>query len=78
MIGMKNGVDEFPFCVHLVSWEENVSSETLEAAHIACNKYMTKSAGKDAFLLMVRVIRSMYFVSTRCFHVLELIGCTLE
>jgi len=50
-------VDEFPFCVHLVSWEENVSSETLEAAHIACNKYMTKSAGKDAFLLMVRVHR---------------------
>ncbi|XP_004301911.1 PREDICTED: 60S ribosomal protein L10-like [Fragaria vesca subsp. vesca] len=28
----KKGVDEFPFCVHLVSWEkENVSSEALEA-----------------------------------------------
>ena len=40
-----------------MSWEENVSSETLEAAHIARNKYMTKSAGKDAFLLMVRVHR---------------------
>ncbi|XP_061367931.1 large ribosomal subunit protein uL16-like isoform X2 [Gastrolobium bilobum] len=37
----KKGVDEFPFCVHLVSWEkENVSSEALEAARIACNKYM--------------------------------------
>ena len=43
-VGMKKkGVDEFPFCVHLVSWEkENVSSEALEAARIACNKYMAK------------------------------------
>ncbi|KAG0497102.1 hypothetical protein HPP92_001793 [Vanilla planifolia] len=47
-VGMKKkGVDEFPFCVHLVSWEkENVSSEALEAARIACNKYMTKAAGR--------------------------------
>nr|P45633.1 RecName: Full=Large ribosomal subunit protein uL16; AltName: Full=60S ribosomal protein L10; AltName: Full=QM protein homolog [Zea mays]AAA17419.1 QM protein [Zea mays] len=56
-VGMKRkGVDEFPYCVHLVSWErENVSSEALEAARIVCNKYMTKSAGKDAFHLRVRV-----------------------
>ncbi|KAK1285650.1 60S ribosomal protein L10 [Acorus calamus] len=56
-VGMKRkGVEEFPFCVHLVSWEkENVSSEALEAARIACNKYMTKFAGKDAFHLRVRV-----------------------
>ncbi|XP_011008511.1 PREDICTED: 60S ribosomal protein L10-like isoform X1 [Populus euphratica] len=56
-VGMKRkGVDEFPFCVHLVSWEkENVSSEALEAARIACNKYMAKFAGKDAFHLRVRV-----------------------
>nr|XP_016495274.1 PREDICTED: 60S ribosomal protein L10-like [Nicotiana tabacum] len=41
-VGMKKkGVDEFPCCVHLVSWKkENVSSEALEAARIACNKYM--------------------------------------
>nr|XP_016465267.1 PREDICTED: 60S ribosomal protein L10-1-like [Nicotiana tabacum] len=51
----KKGVDEFPCCVHLVSWEkENVSSEALEAARIACNKYMSKNAGKDAFHLRVR------------------------
>ncbi|XP_066325340.1 large ribosomal subunit protein uL16z-like [Miscanthus floridulus] len=62
----KKGVDEFPFCVHPVSWEkENVSSEALEASRIACNKYMTKSAGKDAFHL--RLIGS-----TRCFHVLRI------
>ncbi|CAL9092871.1 unnamed protein product [Musa acuminata var. zebrina] len=56
-VGMKKkGIDEFPFCVHLVSREkENVSSEALEAARIACNKYMTKYAGKDAFHLRVRV-----------------------
>ncbi|XP_060171569.1 large ribosomal subunit protein uL16-like isoform X1 [Lycium barbarum] len=55
-VGMKKkGVDEFPCCVHLVSWEkENVSSEALEAARIACNKYMSKNAGKDAFHLRVR------------------------
>lgn len=52
----KKGVDEFPCCVHLVSWEkENVSSEALEAARIACNKYMAKYAGKDSFHLRVRV-----------------------
>ncbi|KAG8480804.1 hypothetical protein CXB51_025560 [Gossypium anomalum] len=34
---------------------ENVSSEALEAARIACNKYMAKYAGKDAFHLRVRV-----------------------
>ncbi len=56
-VGMKKkGVDEFSFCVHLVSWEkENVSSEALEAARIACNKYMTKFAGKDTFHLRVWV-----------------------
>lgn len=52
----KKGADELPFCVHLVSWEkENVSSEALEAARIACNKYMAKHAGKDSFHLRVRV-----------------------
>ncbi|KAK1369882.1 Senescence associated protein/ribosomal protein L10e [Heracleum sosnowskyi] len=56
-VGMKKkGVDEIPFFVHLVSWEnENVSSEALEAARIASNKYMTKFAGKDSFHLRVRV-----------------------
>lgn len=38
------------------SWEkENVSSEALEAARVAANKYMTKNAGKEAFHLRVRV-----------------------
>jgi len=49
------GVDVFPYAVHLVSWEkENVSSEALEAARIAANKYMVTNAGKDAFHLRVR------------------------
>nr|KJB74898.1 hypothetical protein B456_012G013400 [Gossypium raimondii] len=72
-VGMKKkGVDEFPFCVHLVSWEkENVSSEALEAARIACNKYMAKFAGKDAFHLRVRVhpfhvLRINKMLSFRC------------
>ncbi len=52
----RTGVDVFPACVHLVSWEkENISSESLEAARIAANKYMVTKAGKDAFHLRVRV-----------------------
>lgn len=56
-VGMKRAdVDAFPHCVHLASWEkENVSSEALEAARIAANKYMVKFAGKEAFHLRVRV-----------------------
>ncbi|KAF7300285.1 60S ribosomal protein L10 [Mycena kentingensis (nom. inval.)] len=49
-------VDEFPFCCHLVSDEyEQLSSEALEAARICANKYLTKTSGKDAFHLRVRV-----------------------
>ena len=55
--GMKRAdADTFPHCVHLASWEkENVSSEALEAARVAANKYMVKFAGKEAFHLRVRV-----------------------
>mmetsp|Transcript_14916 Transcript_14916/g.37213 ORF Transcript_14916/g.37213 Transcript_14916/m.37213 type:complete len:230 (-) Transcript_14916:233-922(-) len=55
--GMKRAdVEAFPYCVHLASWEkENVSSEALEAARVAANKYMVKNAGKEAFHLRVRV-----------------------
>merc|ERR1712185_488120 len=52
----KASVDDLPFCAHLVSDElEQVSSEALEACRIACNKYMTKSSGKDAFHIRIRV-----------------------
>jgi len=56
-VGMKRAdVDMFPFCIHMVSWEkENISSEALEAARVAANKYMTKNAGKEAFHLRVRL-----------------------
>merc|ERR1711900_52320 len=51
----KAGVDEFPFCVHLVSNEyEQISSEALEAARICANKYVVKNSGKDSFHLRVR------------------------
>merc|ERR1712010_386860 len=50
-VGMKKYPSEtFPACVHLVSWEEEqVGSEALEAARIACNKYMTVNSGKKPF-----------------------------
>jgi len=49
------GVDEFPLCIHMVSNEyEQLSSEALEAARICANKYMVKTAGKEAFHLRVR------------------------
>ena len=52
----KEAVTAFPFCAHLISMEkEQVSSNALEAARIACNKYLTTAAGKDAFHMRVRV-----------------------
>jgi large subunit ribosomal protein L10e len=45
----------FPYCIHIVSDEkEQVSAESLEAARIAANKYMTTVAGKDLFHLKIR------------------------
>jgi len=52
----KAPVDEFPLCVHLISLEkEQISSEALEGARICANKYIVKTAGKDAFHMRVRV-----------------------
>merc|ERR1711885_44667 len=52
----KASVDDFPFAAHLCSDElEQVSSEALEACRIACNKYMTKNAGKDSFHIRIHV-----------------------
>eukprot|EP01121_Diplochlamys_sp_Union-15-3_P002673 TRINITY_DN123_c0_g1_i1.p1 TRINITY_DN123_c0_g1~~TRINITY_DN123_c0_g1_i1.p1 ORF type:complete len:214 (-),score=37.63 TRINITY_DN123_c0_g1_i1:30-671(-) len=52
----KANVDEFPMCVHLVSLEkEQISSEALEAARIAANKYIAKHAGKEGFHMRVRI-----------------------
>lgn len=51
----KASVDDFPLCVHLVSNEyEQLSSEALEAARIAANKYLVKTCGKDGFHVRVR------------------------
>merc|ERR1719310_882748 len=47
--------DDFPCAVHLVSDEkQQVSSECLEAARIAANKYMTTEAGKDFYHIRIR------------------------
>jgi len=47
--------DDFPAAVHMVSDEwQQISSEALEAARIACNKYMVTNAGKDFFHIRVR------------------------
>ncbi|RZC59439.1 hypothetical protein C5167_006730 [Papaver somniferum] len=60
-VGMKKkGVDEFPFCVHLLS-SFSVSIRIYDVG----NKYMTKFAGKDAFHLRVRI---------HPFHVLRIIN----
>ena len=55
-IGKKKALyNEFPHCVHLVSGEkEQISSEALEAARIACNKFMTNKCGKEAFHMRTR------------------------
>jgi large subunit ribosomal protein L10e len=56
-IGRKKApVNQLPYSVHIVSDEvEQISSEALEAARIACNKYLTKHVGKDNFHLRCRV-----------------------
>merc|ERR1711862_914283 len=47
--------DEFPAAVHMVSDElQHISSEALEAARIAANKYMVSNASKDLFHIRVR------------------------
>merc|ERR1719263_778213 len=46
----------FASCVHLVCYEkEQITSEALEAARIACNKYMTVNVGKENFHMRIRV-----------------------
>ena len=46
----------FPCCVHIVSNEkEQISSEALEAARIAANKYMQNKAGREGFHIRIRV-----------------------
>merc|ERR1711907_848356 len=48
--------DRFPGCVHLVCYEkEQITSEALEAARIAGNKYMQVNCGKEAFHIRIRV-----------------------
>jgi large subunit ribosomal protein L10e len=51
----KASVDLFPFVAHLVSDEkEQLSSEALEAARVAANRYLTKYCGKDNFHMRIR------------------------
>merc|ERR1711924_371560 len=70
----KASVDDFPFAAHLCSDElEQVGSEALEACRIACNKYMTILLVKTRSTSVFACTLSTSFVSTRCFHVLELI-----
>merc|ERR1711881_751993 len=48
--------ERFPPCVHLVSGEkEQITSEALEAARIAANKYMQVNCGKESFHIRIRV-----------------------
>jgi large subunit ribosomal protein L10e len=48
--------EDLPLCIHLISEEkEQISSESIEAARVACNKYLTNRAGKDSFHLRVRI-----------------------
>ena len=64
----KASVDQFPFVAHLVSDEkEQISSNALEAARVACNKYLIKMCGKEAYHIRTRTHRFMLLDRTRCF-----------
>lgn len=48
-------VDVFPFVAHLVSDEkEQLTSCALEAARVACNKYLIKTTGKEGYHIRTR------------------------
>lgn len=48
-------VDAFPFVAHLVSGEkEQLSACALEAARVACNKYLVKNTGKEGYHIRTR------------------------
>lgn len=50
----KAAVDLFPARINLVSAvKENISSEALESARIAANKYMIKTVGKDNYHMRI-------------------------
>ncbi|AFP65295.1 60S ribosomal protein L10 (nucleomorph) [Chroomonas mesostigmatica CCMP1168] len=52
----KANIKDFPLCIHLVQEEQTqLSSESIEAARVACNKYLINHAGKDSFHLRVRI-----------------------
>ncbi|CAC27062.1 60S ribosomal protein L10 [Guillardia theta] len=45
-----------PLCVHLISDDfQQISSESIESARVACNKYLTTKVGKDLFHLKIRI-----------------------
>ena len=51
----KTPVDAFPFVAHLVSDEkEQLTACALEAARVACNKYLTKNTGKEGYHIRMR------------------------
>lgn len=51
----KTSVDNFPFVAHLVSDEkEQLTACALEAARVACNKYLTKNTGKEGYHIRTR------------------------
>merc|ERR1711879_399247 len=63
----KGNWDMFPACVHMVSYEkEQITSEALEAARIAANKYMQVNTGKEGFHIRIRVHPRTSSASTRC------------
>jgi len=55
-VGCKKwSADAYPACVHMVSDEyQQISSEALEAARVAVNKYMTNSSGRDTYHIRIR------------------------
>ena len=56
-IGSKKAAyDEMPYCVHLVSKEdEQISSEALEAARVAANKVLNKVSKKEGYHIRTRI-----------------------
>ena len=70
----KSQWDDFPCCVHLVSKEkEMISSESLESARIAANKYMLQRPPRTPSTCVSVSTHGTLSVSTRCCPALVLI-----
>lgn len=75
-VGMKRkGVDEFPFCVHLVSWEKMCQVRRSKQPASLVTSTWPNLLERTRSICGSACIHTMCCESTRCYRALELTGC---